>query len=452
MKRLLMIAYHFPPSTAAGAHRSARFARWLPRLGWSVTVLTTQTPQHAPAAGEEWERPPDVERTPVLRPFDLALGLRGAVRRILRQSRDPGPASAPRQDARSGWWQRCKNFISELISFPDREAGWIPIALTRGLRIVYRDRTAVLYTSGPPHSSHLIAWLLKRITGRSWVADFRDPWARIPWEGIGADRTWRQRAIATLERRVVRSSDRVILNTERLLQDFRTAYPKEADGKFICIPNGYDPAEFAPVAPTVRSGPFRITHAGTLYKRRDPSALLTAARRLLDSGTVGDGGIEIEFIGGVRLDNVSLEELAASLGLERHVRFIPRLPHAECLARLYQADVLLVVQPGTDIQIPGKIFEYLYIGKPMLALCHAGATADFVTRYALGRVADPDRPEEVCRELEALYRERQAGTCSVPRRDEILARHHIETLVGELDSALSSCRRERSTSPLGNHG
>jgi hypothetical protein len=43
MKRVLMIAYHFPPlAGSSGIQRTLRFVQQLPRFGWQPLVLTTR--------------------------------------------------------------------------------------------------------------------------------------------------------------------------------------------------------------------------------------------------------------------------------------------------------------------------------------------------------------------------------------------------------------------------
>ena len=442
MKRLLLIAYNFPPSTAAGVFRTARFVRWLPRRDWQVFALTIPAAPATAAAAL-----PDsvsVDRTAVVRPLAWLLRLRGDKNAAPATLRPGATAGSRRRAGGAGSiWTRFKDMLSLVITFPDAQVGWALTAIPRGRALVRRNKIDVLYTSGPPHSSHLIGLALHKLTGRPWVADFRDPWARKPWVEEHERRVWRMKGIQRLERLVVRNAERVILNTERLRADFARNYPEIPDSHFVCIPNGYDPAEFAALPQTPRAGPFRITHAGTLYRRRNPVSLLEATRALLDQGTIRGGDIEIEFIGAVLLDGISLEEEARRLGLGDVVTVRPAIPHAECLGKLGEADVLLAVQPDTETQIPGKLYEYLYIGKPVLALSHPGATSEFVRENGLGEVANPDAPAEVRQALARLYLGRGSVTPS-RERQRALAHHHIEALTEQLDHVLSGVTPARA--------
>ncbi len=452
MKRLLLITFNFPPSTAAGVYRSARFVRWLPRHGWRISVLTVRT-KGTPNA-EDLSGAASVHRTAHLRPVDLLSRLR----RLARPQESPEPRETiaaefaqlpPRSPANA--WKRFKDTISLLLTFPDSSIGWVFTAIPAAFRLVRRDRVDAIFTSGPPHSSHLIGWALRNLTRKPWIADFRDPWSRRTWLEDHERAAWRLRGMARLERLIVRRADRVILNTDRLYDDFRRAYPDLPRSKFLCIPNGYDPTEFdLSGTPAPRSGgAFRICHAGTLYRRRNPIVLLRAVRALIDRGLFKEGDIELEFIGRVLLDGTSIDEEARTLGLAGCVRVLPHMPHEECLKRMAQADALLVVQPETETQVPGKLYEYMYLDKPLLAISHAGATSEIVRDNDLGEVANPDSLPEVIEALSRLVRNARSGIES-PRRAKALSRHHIESLTRHLHDTLSELlddRKARGRSP-----
>jgi glycosyltransferase involved in cell wall biosynthesis len=133
--------------------------------------------------------------------------------------------------------------------------------------------------------------------------------------------------------------------------------------------------------------------------------------------------------------------MAAPLGLSQFVRHVPSLPHAACLARLYEADVLLVVQPDTATQVPGKLYEYLYVGKPILAMATEGATARIVREAELGAVVNSGDVDGIAEALIALYRRARSGETAVPSaaRDVLLARHDARALTQELDQVLRGC-------------
>ena len=46
--RVLMVAYHFPPSGAVAAHRASKFARYLPEFGWEPVVVARRPDPRQP--------------------------------------------------------------------------------------------------------------------------------------------------------------------------------------------------------------------------------------------------------------------------------------------------------------------------------------------------------------------------------------------------------------------
>lgn len=393
MRKLLLIAYHFPPLTTSGMYRSLQFARYLPRYGWKPVVLTVD-PASVAGAGPLDTSPLVTlpEGTRVLRaaatnPLRAALRIRD---RLWVRPNGNG-ASAPPNGPPAATW---RDWVSDFFSVPDRQAGWIGPAARAALA---EENIDAVYSSSPPASAHLAALVLSRSRGLPWIADFRDPWISNDFTTLRStgfldplDR-W-------LERLVVRGATRVVANTDELRGDFARRYEDDEE-KFVTITNGFDPEEMLPEAEAARPGaPVTITHAGTLYGRRDPTAFLEALAGLLARGEIGEDRLRVEFLG----TTAGAERWAGLLAdprLARVVRFEPKVPRAEALRRLASSDLLLLIQTGTDLQVPRKLYEYVAIGRPILALVSGGATECLVRREHLGWLVRPDDPGGIAETL-----------------------------------------------------
>ena len=75
---------------------------------------------------------------------------------------------------------------------------------------------------------------------------------------------------------------------------------------------------------------------------------------------------------------------------------------------MQEASALLLVQPGTRLSVPGKLYEYLAVGRPILALADEGETADLITESKAGIVAKPDDEEAIRKALTSLCRNEAA--------------------------------------------
>ncbi|MFH1681178.1 MAG: glycosyltransferase [Candidatus Eisenbacteria bacterium] len=400
MRKALLIAYHFPPLTTSGMYRSLQFARHLPEHDWESVVLTVR-PETIHAPGFLDSEPLSslgpgtrVVRTRAFEPLQSLLHARDRFSKRLRPTRAAeGTNHEAPNGARTGW----RDWVSDLFSVPDRQAGWVPGAFSAALRLIEEEEISVLYSSSPPASGHIAAFLAARFSGCPWVADFRDPWV--------ANRFAPARSVVCLspldcllEEMVLAGADRVITNTEELRDVFLGRYPDLAR-KFVTISNGYDPDEEIPrPAPGSTRGPFTITHAGSLYGPREPSALLKAVSGLLERGAVAPDRLRILFVGSVS-GGERWRDLLDSPLLSRVVRVLPKVPRAEALRLLAESDLLLLIQTGTDVQIPRKVYEYMAVGRPILALVTGGATESLVRRENAGWVVHPDDPAGIERTL-----------------------------------------------------
>ena len=450
-KTVLMIAYHFPPSNSVGMQRTVRFVRYLSSFGWRPVVLTAREQDLAETPLDRaWQERLPVElpvyRSRVWRPLRVAVKLRDRWRRFRsmrgapRTQMPPHPKPLPQgsegtrrpqaSEFRKTWVQR---WVDPWFMTPDEEIGWLPSAVWTGVRVVVQHKVEVVYTSGPPHSTHLIGAMLKGLTRRPWAADFRDPWTRRPWLQAADRQGLRYRLLVKLEAWLVHYADHVVLNTESMAEEFCQFYPAEPRDKFTAIPNGYDPDTF-PVLPIVDSSPaktFTVTHAGSLYRRRDPRPLLDAVARLRQQGVLQPGTFRLNLIGSLDPD-FQVPERIQSLQLQDWVTVLPPVSYRESLGYLARSHLLLLIQPDTHLQVPGKLFEYLYLGKPILALTGAGATAEFMHKHQLGRVVEPGQQAAIAATLGQYYQQFRRGEWTPIRCEEALTRFHAHALTCQL--------------------
>jgi glycosyltransferase involved in cell wall biosynthesis len=381
--------------------RTLRVVRQLHADGWAVTVLTGAPETYLPAtpidAGLKRLVPEGVEVLQVraIRPLEAMkrwVGRASAVRPAKTTPSGPQRAVAPR---RHGWWTRfgsIRALIEAASEIPDKESGWILPAVLRGAWHMLRfGRPDVIYSSAPPWSGQVVALGLSRLSHRPWVADFRDPWARAPWRDWR--RAFRQRAVAALERRVVMRADAVLFVTEANRREFSTFYGPLAAGRFQLVPNGCDPTEFEGLPLLVRPGQFVLLHAGTFYGPRSPMPVIEAIARAVGRGALDRQTFRLRLVGPINI-TVDVPAECARLGLADVVEFVPRLSRADCLREMKSASALLLVQVGTTVSVPGKAYEYLAAGRPVLALSEEGETAALVRASGAGVSLPPGAPVE----------------------------------------------------------
>ena len=365
MKRLLIIAYYFPPSNASGIHRTLKFIKHLTALGWKIDVLTFG--DNSQIAGGQPVMANKVYRAGELDLFSIWDRLKSnlffeptSVKRsapqntFLEKNRDP---------VTRNYWQRFKDQLSGLFQTPDNQFGWLLPALLVSRKI---KRPDIIYSSAPPFTGHLIGAFLKKRWGVPLVCDFRDPWGnnpfRLPKTGFIH---WLDNK---LERWVFSLGDSIIANTPLMTDSFKNRFAF-ARKKIISITNGFDPADFVGLSSCreVSNSKFLLVHPGALYGERNPVKFLFALKQLIFEQ--GCSNIIVHFIGTCEaFEGKSVGDQVVDLGLQGHVKFIPPVEHGKALQIMKGADILLLFAQGTTLQIPAKLFEYMGIGKPVFAI------------------------------------------------------------------------------------
>jgi glycosyltransferase involved in cell wall biosynthesis len=361
VKRVLMVAFHFPPQRgSSGIQRTLKFAQYLPDAGWQPLVLSAHPRAYEDAGGAAYTGPAEVTRA-----FAVDTARHLAVR----------------------------GRYSRLLALPDRWAGWFLGAVPAGLRLVRGRRPQVIWSTYPIATAHLVGLALRRLTGLPWIADLRDPMID---DAYPTD-PWMRRASAWIERQTVRHCARAVCTTPGAVRSYRLRYPDVPPQRFCLIENGYDEQEFVAAIPPggtpprAPAAPFVLLHSGIVYpSERDPGPLFAALGRLQRAGALDAATFRLRLRASVHED--LLARLAREHGIENLVEIAPPLPYRAALAEMREADGLLVLQAANcNDQVPAKLYEYLRVGRPILALADAqGDTAALMCAAGIDTVAALD--------------------------------------------------------------
>ncbi|GAB4334060.1 MAG: glycosyltransferase family 4 protein [Calditrichia bacterium] len=411
MKKLLLINTNFPPNRSIGTQRLLRLCKYLSRDEWEIYVLTIPLEGQIPEQleKENWFRQIEVIRTPV---WNINGRINRMFARLKRQNKNsaakgggkpeaPVRAGAGKNSEKDSFVIHFKKFLASLPEFPDKYWDWLVPAVMAARRLIKRENIDVIFTSSPPHSSHLIGLWAKRLTGVPWVAEFRDPWARSPWHEEERERNvfeiWKHRRIKNWERKIVHKADRIFLITPQLHQEFTGHYKHENPEKFVCLLNGYDPESAAhqpePVDATRR--PLKIVHTGTLYRLRNPEPLMRTVARMLQNGRLKKDFFEFHFVGTITGELEHLPALVQELDLQDVFKFSLPVSYQESLQIQMAADILLLLQPGTILQLPGKFYDYVGMGKPILAIGEPNSAVSQMVDDRFGCFASVHSPEQI---------------------------------------------------------
>ncbi len=416
---VLMLAYYFPPDSSSGAFRPLFFSKHLTEMGIKVTVLTADDRCFLPAQSKDLQLlgrvHPDVSviRAGVRRPREALIGLK---KRLLKNhnltANNHPPISAFNANRHSlSSYQELKDTITDLLAFPDQHMGWIPGAIRKGKQFLAQSNASILYATGSPWSALVAGVMLKRSSQLPLVIDFRDPWVSNP------DFQMKSRVSrfleAYLERLVISSADMLISTTQALQNDFLHRYPFLSKNRVQVIYNGF---ENYLENPRDANTSFTLTHAGSLYPPRRPHNLIYAIDELITEGRIPAEEIRLVLIGELETYDDELAGLLKKPVLSGVVEVYPRLAYETSLAYQLKSDVLICIQTDFPLQIPRKLYEYLALQRPILAITNKkGATAEIIDENRLGTVV-PDEIESIKKIVFDLYLKwKKWGTTTISR-------------------------------------
>ncbi|MXS80464.1 MULTISPECIES: glycosyltransferase [Nitrosomonas] len=383
VKRVLMIAYHFPPlHGSSGMQRTLRFARYLPDHGWEPIVLTPSPRAYQQTdSGQLADIPQEVR---VYRAFAL-----DTARHLTLKGRYP-----------------------RLLALPDRWISWWLGAVPTGWYLIKKYKPDVIWSTYPIATAHLIGLTLHRLTGIPWVADFRDPMVQPDYPPDPLT----YRAYERVENKTIAQCASAVFTTPGTLRDYQTRFSHVPASRFHLIENGYDESSFAAITRSVnqitKAGGITLLHSGVIYpSERDPTCLFEALATLLKKHVIGAESLHI--ILRASHHEAYLQSLIDHFEIGAVVSLAPPISYNDALAEMLTVDGLLILQAANcNNQIPAKLYEYLRAQRPILALTDlVGDTAEKLRSMGVDTIAPLDSKEAIMtglRRFLALLREDKA--------------------------------------------
>lgn len=380
---------------------------------------------------------PECVRLYTTREFD-PLGVAKSVAGHLslkRKNRENGVKAATVVTPGKEIFKKLSQTYKNWAAIPDDHWGWYPFAVRLGQRIIREQGIDAIFTTSGPYTAHLIGLRLKQLTGKAWLADFRDNWMRNVY--IQFPTPLHRRIHRALERRVFLQADAVTTVQSDVYDPADLALDKS---KFIHLTNGFDEADFSSLQ-RATSDNFTITFTGSFYASISPESFLRGLRALLDERPALRPQVRVRIFG--HSYDIDVAHLAAQLGLEKTVDCLGVVPYHEALQAMVNADVLLLIlfdseHSSNQTVYSGKLFEYLGAGRPILGIMSPkGVAADIIRQTGSGVVAPPGDVPAIKEALGRLYDQWQAGALAVPAGRDLRPysrRGLTQKLAGVLDA------------------
>jgi glycosyltransferase involved in cell wall biosynthesis len=416
-KKVLVIAYYFPPLGMGGVQRTAKFVKYLPQFGWKPYVLTVKDVEYMAKDDSLLnEIPPQVRivRTGSFDPLRIVFLTKRALGRTAKKN---AVTNSGGRSLGFSW-----------LFFPDNKVGWVPFAVRKALSLCRREKIDLIFSSSPPPSAHLAAYLVKHATGIPWVADFRDPWIGYKLERPPTPLHLFLKG--RLEKTIVSYADRIVTANPVIQTELTNAGPQTT--RIRLIDQGYDEEDFREIVST-EPDIFTVGYLGTLSPDCDPQPVFRALGELISKNLLPRDKVKFLHVGGsVHLD---VRRLAGEYGLSNILETKGYLPHRQALAQIAEASVLLLITSDDARVFPAKVFEYLRLGKPILGIVpEESQIAKSLQAVNARAVTTMDDAEGIKQALLACFAESRNREMRSDVRDDRVERFERKALTGRLAS------------------
>jgi len=410
-KKILLVAYFFPPIGMGGVGRSFGLYNHLPKYGYHTSVITVKNiayQNHDDSLLNGIDKS-NIIRTGSLDPSRILylLGKRGG-------------------DAKKG-----SAFKKSFLTWPDYKRCWVPFAQKAAENEILKGNCFAIITTSPAPSAHLIGLRLKKKYNIPWIADFRDLWYSLPIEEIYHTKMQEKYAL-NLKNEIVKSADRVVTVNNSISE-----YLNAEKGKAKIIYNGFDSKYRDNWNPqNTTTDKFRIGILGTINELCPIEPLLNAVSLLQNQYPELRDKLNIIHVGQIESN---INRLILKYGLQNNVSLKGYMSKGDAISELAVSDLLYFhVKEQKRFQIlPGRLFDLLASGKPMIGIAPEKSDASaLIEEYKCGICLNNPEPQKIADALYDIYAKKQRreksslsnGDDSIIYSTERMARKFAELL------------------------
>jgi glycosyltransferase involved in cell wall biosynthesis len=420
IRNILFISYFYPPASGGGIPAIQRVGRFLKYMKYEnahvVTVKDKYYPKFILLSPDNNLRfsKEIVHRVEAMSLVDTLIDFKKKVIKCFNKKiyyNGTNSQIIAKREEKKNIFVKIKNFTKTLINYPDFARPWALSCIISSCSIIFEHKIDTIFATGMPWTSLIIGAVLKTIFRIKLIVDFRDPWLENPY----VEKSSTEKILDKFfEKQVIKKANLVLANTEDLLSSLKLRYRKY-EKKFYLVYNGYDPENFLGLPKfELDKNKFIIVHAGLLYKQRDPKDILEAIKKLKKIDLDAYGKIEFHQIGKVNLE-YDLKKYSEEYLLKNKIKVIEHMEHKNCLAYMNAAQMLIVIQPGTQTQIPSKIYEYIFFDKPIISISeNESALFKLIRNYEFGENFLPGEVTKI-----AEYLRKQIKIIQINEKDQI---------------------------------
>lgn len=431
---VLLIANNFPPPINGGNMRVYKFSKYLSKHGYRVIVICNAVDKLS-LVKEDPKLYNELYNVEFISVPNLVYRLTKVLNSFKRNKNVSKIANNHNASTNRGVLYKIYTMFDRFL-VPDIDRYlWAYFAYNKAKKVIINYKIRNVITSSPPHSSQLIGHKLKSEFGDTinWISDFRDFWSLSHIFDLKL--AYNRRIHLNLERKVLTKADHIIFVSEGI-KDETIKFFTETDisKKAHVITNGYDEDDFInlPKPADFNNEAFNISYVGSLYGPQTKSKLVEAIQLFQEDNK--DLNVQFNFIGQFQ------DDISRKLESIIRVKIYPHMSHRIALGYMSYSDILLLHIPNSkegSIAHGTKFFEYLRIGKPILAIAPEGEASKMIMENSIGSIVNPDNAEEISYGLYELYTNIK-GSKLLPKNDiQFLNKFNRDCLTKKLENILN---------------
>ena len=434
LKNLLVVTYSFPPYIGCPTIRVSKITKYLPRYGWLPIVLTVSEKYYPDYINENkdnslcvgFDKRIKVIRTKVLKNRYII----NLENRFLDGCEDNRDGSFLGRNLR-----KAIKKITKFILIPDMYILWLPYAVVEGIKIIKNTKVDLIFATTPPHSVGIISFLISKISKIPVILDVKDDWVG---NAIYEDKNFFLKKVDKwLEKKILSHAVSILLVTKESIKLCKRKHPYLNFDKLFLIPNGFDPEDFAKYDNNFfkrnKKSKILISYFGNLNIKRD----LTVFLKVLKQKSFKEK-YKLHLYG---LIHGKYKEAIKIMGLNETVKCFGYINHDQALDFMVKSDVCLVIiteEEGSRTAIPGKLYEHVRGGKPILTLTDKNsASAKFIRKNKLGWVCHHRDEKEITQALNEIIIKHKKDELQINANNRVLDSYDRRKNTAKLAELLS---------------
>ena len=426
IKKLLIITYYWPPAGGPGVQRWLKFVKYLPDFDIQPIVYIPENPTY-PIVDVHLEKEVSQQaiilKKNIFEPYQLASFF------SKNKTKKISSGIIPNQKKQS-FLEAFLLWIRGNLFIPDARVYWVKPSVSYLEKYIAENNIDTIVTSGPPHSLHLIGLELQKKGNVKWFADFRDPWTTIGYHKALRLSSYAAKKHKKLEHQVLNAADTIIVTSKTTKTEFQAITSKPIE----VITNGYDTEN---VAPQKLDTKFTLAHIGSFLSERNPLILWESLVELLAEIPDFKNQLEIKLMGAVSQEVL---DTITRFGLNDYLNNLGYVSHDEAVAHQRKSQVLLLIEidsEDTKSIIPGKLFEYMVSGRPIIAIGPKDSDfAEIITSTNTGVFFEYDKKQQLKATILAYYQQFLDG--KLQSNPVGLQKYSRKSLTKELATLLTS--------------